>query len=282
MKASVLPLGYTIIPTPRSTNKNGDITICKVLPLGSDEKSNALLPSFFLKSRQIPKESLIVQEYRNILKRVNEIDFSKFNFYLFDDKNSTIKENLLLYLHPRITESYLEYIDFTVDCGINLRGSSILDLGTAFGVLPYLISKTYGADNLIGADVEADYITLAKELFPSVRYVNLGLESLLGKEKFDVVYCTQTLEHMAYPVKSVRELMTLVKPGGHLVLAVPDGRADTYSSNGLRPNSQSYIGHVNFWSIESWKSFIQESIDFRVCHIAIRDGHSMFAAIQAP
>lgn len=38
---------------------------------------------------------------------------------------------------------------------------------------------------------------------------------------FDAVLCTEVLEHVPYPIASIRELSRLLKPGGILILTVP-------------------------------------------------------------
>lgn len=38
---------------------------------------------------------------------------------------------------------------------------------------------------------------------------------------FDAVLCTEVLEHVPYPVETVRELSRLTRPGGKLILTVP-------------------------------------------------------------
>ena len=38
---------------------------------------------------------------------------------------------------------------------------------------------------------------------------------------FDAILCTEVLEHVPYPIDSVRELTRLLKPGGRLILTAP-------------------------------------------------------------
>src|SRR4051812_17208610 len=42
------------------------------------------------------------------------------------------------------------------------------------------------------------------------------------KGKFDFVYSSHCLEHMHDPRKTLQDWWELVKPGGHLILIVPD------------------------------------------------------------
>lgn len=61
--------------------------------------------------------------------------------------------------------------------------------------------------------------------------------------KYDVITCTETIEHLTEPEAAVRSLLRSLSSKGVLVLTVPDGRIDHYKN------------HINFWSPESWKIF---------------------------
>lgn len=41
------------------------------------------------------------------------------------------------------------------------------------------------------------------------------------EESFGAILCTEVLEHVPYPIESIRELSRLLKPGGTLILTVP-------------------------------------------------------------
>lgn len=43
----------------------------------------------------------------------------------------------------------------------------------------------------------------------------------LDAESFDVVLCTEVIEHVPYPIETVRELARLLRPGGTLILTAP-------------------------------------------------------------
>ena len=62
---------------------------------------------------------------------------------------------------------------------------------------------------------------------------------------FDLVVCTEVLEHCEHPADIVVDMIKACKKGGLIVITVPDGRKDTWD------------GHINFWSPESFKIFIE-------------------------
>jgi len=96
-------------------------------------------------------------------------------------------------------------------------GDRILDAGCGMGDL-LLHLKNYEA---IGVDLSKDYIEIAKER---------GLNVTVGRiEKmpyprgwFDMVVCTDVLEHVLDLNKAVRELLRVLRPGGTLIVRTPN------------------------------------------------------------
>ena len=58
---------------------------------------------------------------------------------------------------------------------------------------------------------------------------------------FDAILCTEVLEHIAYPIETIKEFSRLLKPGGKLILTAP--------SNCLRHMDPFYFysGFSNWW-----------------------------------
>lgn len=74
-------------------------------------------------------------------------------------------------------------------------------------------------------------------------------------ESFDLVYSSHCLEHLVAPNMALQRWWELVKPGGHLVLVVPD--EDLYEQ-GVFP-STSNPDHKTTWTIWKPESWSQES-----------------------
>jgi SAM-dependent methyltransferase len=75
-----------------------------------------------------------------------------------------------------------------------------------------------------------DSIALYQELFPGIRNCFVydqqhGDAQLLANVRdasFDFLYSSHCLEHLRDPVEALRNWLRVVKPGGHLVVEVPD------------------------------------------------------------
>src|SRR5262249_22983755 len=85
----------------------------------------------------------------------------------------------------------------------------------------------------------------------------------------DVVFCIEVLEHLTHPDKALRRLLTMLNTRGVAILTVPNGRLDTFE------------GHINFWSPESWEVFIREVCNGCVVETGLMDDErTNFAVVR--
>jgi 2-polyprenyl-3-methyl-5-hydroxy-6-metoxy-1,4-benzoquinol methylase len=128
--------------------------------------------------------------------------------------------------------------------------ASLIDMGCGTGHLLFEFQKQYLNLKITGSDFSEEAIHLAKELIPQADFLLIDLYSIPKNHfgKFDVVVCTEVLEHLLYPEKALQNLVNLLNnKHGVLILSVPNGRKDTYEN------------HINFWSPESWKVFVENN-----------------------
>lgn len=194
----------------------------------------------------------------------------------------TERDRILWYLSTSRMAGYLTCVRFATACGLDLSNSRMLDIGTGPGVLPFVVRESFPDAETHGWDINEQYLALARALFPEVTFSKRGIAGDARGVSFDHVFCAQTLEHMAFPGRSLRELLGVVRPGGALVVTVPDGRLDTSSAYGLNRTGASYIGHVSFWSIESWASFLQAHCPGSRISVAITERSALYACIRTP
>jgi SAM-dependent methyltransferase len=110
-------------------------------------------------------------------------------------------------------------INVPLDTGFPLR---VVEMGSGFGdLLIYL--KARGCD-VHGVDLDARAATRAADYGVPVRLGDLASAGF-PSESFDVGIMCHSLEHVPDPVAEVREFARILKPGGSLHIAVPNGRA---------------------------------------------------------
>lgn len=144
------------------------------------------------------------------------------------------------------------------EAAVDLDGKRVADVGTGTGYLLRRVGAEAPTADLIGYDTFEGVLPLARLVCPQATFEALGLEEI--EAAHDVVFCTEVLEHLVAPESAVRKLAAIVRPGGALVLTTPDGRRDQQEAGEPREDGAAYWGHINFWSPESWKLFLERSL----------------------
>lgn len=122
----------------------------------------------------------------------------------------------------------------------------------------------------VGLDVGAgeDSLALYAELFPRIRKVipfdapqgDARLLDNVEDDSFDFLYSSHCLEHLDDPYLALGNWIRVVKPGGHLIIDVPD--EDLYEQ-GIWP-SRFNPDHKTSWTIdkeESWSPVSMNVLD---------------------
>ncbi len=103
-------------------------------------------------------------------------------------------------------------------------GGSFLDCGCGSGVLPYLVSKKKKNMSVWGVDLREDQVALARRLCPQGTFKQGNLLTLNVGRKFDVVNCSDVIEHFTPGKERTAVLESLdrhVAAGGRLITVVP-------------------------------------------------------------
>ena len=101
------------------------------------------------------------------------------------------------------------------------RGRRFLDAGCNAGFATEA-ARTLGFDAL-GVDVDPVTIDTARQLFPKARFAAEDIATLATRgEQFDVLYCSEVIEHLPRPLPFLRSLRQLLAPGGRALLTTPD------------------------------------------------------------
>jgi SAM-dependent methyltransferase len=106
------------------------------------------------------------------------------------------------------------------------RGGRVLDAGCGTGLLSLELLKA-GCD-VVAVDHEESMVkittdTFGKGGFLGVSASKLSLQNLdnLGAKEFDEIYCCDVVEHVQDDLSAMRQLRSLLRPNGQLILTVP-------------------------------------------------------------
>jgi 2-polyprenyl-3-methyl-5-hydroxy-6-metoxy-1,4-benzoquinol methylase len=98
----------------------------------------------------------------------------------------------------------------------------ILDVGVGLGRLLTRIQKALGSGaELHGMDISLNYLKVAKQQHP--RVVLAKIEDMpYQPQSFDIVTCTDVLEHVLDLNHAISRILSVIKPGGYLIVRVPN------------------------------------------------------------
>jgi 2-polyprenyl-3-methyl-5-hydroxy-6-metoxy-1,4-benzoquinol methylase len=127
-----------------------------------------------------------------------------------------------------------------------LEPRRLIDIGCGTGhLLAAVLRLVPDLEVAVGIDSATAAVESVNQVAPRARaYVSSVYDLDLAGERFDLVLCTEVLEHLAHPDDALAVLASLCEAGGQIVVTVPDGERDDWE------------GHVNFWNAAELESFL--------------------------
>jgi SAM-dependent methyltransferase len=134
-----------------------------------------------------------------------------------------------------------------------------LDIGPAFGAAAGLLAQMHRS-HFLGPKLQVDALDIldARRAFiemsyPLVNFVHARVEDLPPEAQWDVVYCSNAIEHMDDPRSFIRQV--LLHTRGHAVFLAPYNEAPPLSlDHRLQINEQTFEGFEGF-EVEACKVF---------------------------
>lgn len=144
----------------------------------------------------------------------------------------------------------------------------VLDVGCGSG--RHLLELSHNPGRFVGVDMARQDLRVMRFLLDIEKregrtkghlhaVIGAGERLPFADEFFDLVICTETLEHVPDDKAIVRELMRVLRPGGKLVISVPD----EYSERLLWRFSERYRtwpgGHVRIYKRDAIAGLLREN-----------------------
>ncbi len=145
----------------------------------------------------------------------------------------------------------------------------ILDIGCGYGVLTEIVQNRLPDATVDVAEAYQARLDAAKERVPSIDSMFLMDEQDFDVRDripghYDIVILSHVMEHLLRPADGLEDVMTLLKPGGHAIVAVPNpGRPEVLVRNIFRRKKVNK-GHVYSWDRSHWINFLEVILGLEV------------------
>lgn len=128
---------------------------------------------------------------------------------------------------------------------INLASSinfqSVCDVGCGRGLLLDGMRKKFGNRSYFGSDISDEILMVAKKQFPKFEFFVQDLTKFMRtNRKFDLVICSEVLEHIKDDNRAIANLYKL--SSRYLIITTPGGRMRSF---------ERHVGHVRNYSSQS-------------------------------
>lgn len=121
------------------------------------------------------------------------------------------------------------------------KPKSVLDAGCGTAIFLHEIAKTYKG-KLAGCDVSKKVIERNKKLFPEIEFFTINLNKKEDvKGSYDMVLCSEVVEHLSDWKQAIETLAKLTKKGGYLLVTTQSGK---------RYNHHLELGHLQHFTVE--------------------------------
>jgi SAM-dependent methyltransferase len=167
----------------------------------------------------------------------------------------------------------------------NLKGvKDVLDVGCGTGAVDFYLA--YKSITVTGIDISKKAIEYAK-----LNAANFGLTSktrfyvsifpnLKIGNKFDLIICSEILEHIPDDSQAVNKVYKLLKQGGTAIFSSPSVNAPTYRM-GMAVNHDRDAGHLRRYDVYSFSKLI-EGAGFKIDRIERNQGFFRDVLFMSP
>ena len=85
---------------------------------------------------------------------------------------------------------------------------------------------------------------------------------------YDTCIMSHVLEHLPCPMEAVQDIFSVLRPGGHLILAVPNPVSPVVILDNIRRRPRVNPGHLQTWDRAHWMNFLENRLGVEVVEYA--------------
>lgn len=183
------------------------------------------------------------------------------NYEKYMSKNP-LKRKMVQLLNERIlglVKAKMEQMKASAPVGSKVR---ILDAGCGEGFVTGMLQEEFRDAEIVGLEYSAEVLAMAESRNPGIRFVRGDVAHMpFGPRSFDIVLCTEVLEHLVQPEDALKEMVRVARKV--ILLTVPNepwfclGNLLAFKNVGRLGNP---IDHVNHWTFGGFSRFLAESL----------------------
>jgi ubiquinone/menaquinone biosynthesis C-methylase UbiE len=140
---------------------------------------------------------------------------------------------------------------------------SFIEIGCGTGFVLSDVRKNFPSMQLTGSELFEEGLVYARKRLPGVRFIQLNAEQMPFDSEFDLMGAFDVLEHITADVQCLREAYRALKPGGGLLITVPQhswlwSRSDELAQHVRRYSRQEMLSKLRDcgFEIERTTSFV--------------------------
>lgn len=146
-----------------------------------------------------------------------------------------------------------------------INPETILDAGCGEGFTLHRLKKAGIGKSLDGFDYLDTAIKIGNGLYPDLKLEQGDIYNIQAKDNsYDVVICSEVLEHLERPEEALKELIRVSKK--HLILSVPQEPL-FMMGNLLRGKNVKRLGndieHINHWTNKRFAKFVSKYLTIK-------------------
>tara|TARA_R110001592_G_scaffold215025_2_gene468313 strand:+ start:92781 stop:93560 length:780 start_codon:yes stop_codon:yes gene_type:complete len=158
-------------------------------------------------------------------------------------------------------DGWLNGVDGELAPGLRVTSSdTVIDVGCGAGVYSKFCAKQGAEVFFIDRDEAALEHTTAKVAASPARAFRAILSDCnpipLADNSGDLVICTEVLEHVPDPVVFLRELIRVARPGGALLITVPDARSEQLMAATAPPQYFEEPNHIRIFTADALRRLV--------------------------
>lgn len=123
------------------------------------------------------------------------------------------------------------------------------------------------------------------KLFPEAEVVDLNKSLPFSDNSFDLIFCSEVLEHLIDPFFTVKEFNRILKPSGKIIITTPNSYCLIFkmlSLLGFPPKAIQKKDHIHFFSIENITRLFPDSKIYGFFPIFIKFQISRYVSALSP